>query len=117
MKERGFTLIEVLVALGMVAITLIAGLSASMALTRSTERLPETMLAQVCANNALAQMRLAPQLPPLGDSAATCLQAGHQFDVTLSVVQAANPDFRQVHAQIYRQNLRLLKLSTVVGRY
>lgn len=117
MRQDGFTLIEVLVALGMVAITLVAGLSASMALTRSTEHLPETLLAQVCANNALVQMRLAPQLPPVGESRATCVQAGHQFEVTLSVAQAGNPDFRQVHAQINRQNLEVLKLSTVVGRY
>lgn len=117
MKQAGFTLIEVLVALGMVAITLIAGLSASMALTRSTERMPETMLAQICANNTLVQMRLAPQLPPVGESVATCQQAGHQFEVALSVAQAAHPDFRQVHARVSRQNLRLLELSTVVGRY
>ena len=117
MKQSGFTLIEVLVALGMVAITLIAGLGASMALTRSTERLPEIMLAQVCANNTLVQMRLSPQLPSVGDSVATCQQAGHQFEVSLSVLQPANPDFRQVHAQVSRQNLQLLKLSTVVGRY
>lgn len=117
MRQTGFTLIEVLVALGMVAITLIAGLSASMALTRSTERMPESMLAQICANNTLVRVRLAAQLPPMGESFATCHQADHQFEVKLGVAQAVNPDFRQVHAQVSRQNLRLLELSTVVGRY
>ena len=35
MKQRGFTLIEVLVAVGIVGVTLLAGLQASSALTRS----------------------------------------------------------------------------------
>ena len=41
---RGFTLIEVLVALGIVAITLVAGLKATMALTDNAQRQADSLL-------------------------------------------------------------------------
>lgn len=43
---RGLTLIEVLVALAIVAITLAAGLKASAALTANTQRLADVLAAQ-----------------------------------------------------------------------
>ena len=58
----GFTLVEVLVALGMVSVALVAGLSSSMMLTRYAERQTEVLLAQFCAQNTLAALRLATRL-------------------------------------------------------
>ncbi|OZA53984.1 MAG: type II secretion system protein GspI, partial [Acidovorax sp. 17-64-282] len=49
--ERGFTLVEVLVALGIVAIALMAGLQATTALTRNAQRQSDIVLAQLCAEN------------------------------------------------------------------
>ena len=43
--ERGFTLVEVLVALGIVAIALMAGLQATTALTRNAQRQSDIVLA------------------------------------------------------------------------
>ena len=60
---RGFTLVEVLVALGIVAIALTAGLQASAALTRHAGRQSDMLLAQICAENELVRLRLARQLP------------------------------------------------------
>ena len=45
MKSTGFTLIEVLVALGIVAIALVAGLQATSALTRNATRQSNVLLA------------------------------------------------------------------------
>ncbi|NDB01935.1 MAG: prepilin-type N-terminal cleavage/methylation domain-containing protein, partial [Betaproteobacteria bacterium] len=52
---RGFTLVEVLVALGIVAIALTAGLQATAALTRNAQRQIDNTLAQLCAENALVK--------------------------------------------------------------
>jgi general secretion pathway protein I len=116
----GFTLIEVLVALAIVAIALVAGLQASAALTNNARRQSDVMLAQICAENELARLKLAQHqqpLPPLGDSDEPCAQVGQAFTVHLKVVATPNPSFRRVDAQVFESGLPLLRVSTVIGRY
>lgn len=116
-RAPGFTLIEVLVALAIVAITLIAGLQASAALSRNAERQTDRVLAQLCAENALAAVRLSRQLPDVGDSTKPCEQAGQTLELRMVVQPTPNPNFRRVDARVYRDQRPLLQLSTVLGRY
>jgi general secretion pathway protein I len=117
MKQRGFTLIEVLVALGIVAITLMAGLQATAALTRQAQRQSDFLLAQTCAENELIKVRLTRQMPGVGDSSVDCEQAGQVFTVAMSVRPTPNPNFRRLDAQVLSGESPVLRLSTVVGRY
>ena len=78
-RPHGFTLIEVMVALAITAIALMAGLQATGALTRNATRQSDVLLAQLCADNALAQLRLLRQMPAIGDMDQTCEQAGQAF--------------------------------------
>ena len=74
MRQRGFTLIEVLVALGIVAIALVAGLQATTALTNNALRQSDVLLAHICAENVLVSVRLSRQMPGVGDSSVPCEQ-------------------------------------------
>ena len=112
----GFTLIEVLVALGIVAISLIAGLQASAALTRSAQRQSDILLAQLCAENELIKARLSKQFPSVGDSSESCDQAGRSFTVNVTVRPTLNPSFRRMDAQVLDASTPILRLSTVIGR-
>ena len=116
-KTHGFTLIEVLVALSMVAIALMAGLQATGALTRQAQRQSDMLLAQLCAENALVSVRLARQLPGVGDSTSDCTQAGRILTVALTVRPTPNPNFRRVDAQVRDAEVPIWRVSTVVGRY
>jgi len=106
-----------LVALAIVAITLLAGLRASATMTRSTERQTSRVLAQLCAENALVQIRLNRQLPDIGDNTRDCTQGSQTLELRLLVQATPNPNFRRVEARVTRSGTALLQLSTVVGRY
>jgi general secretion pathway protein I len=115
--QRGFTLVEVLVALSIVAIALMAGLQATTALTRNALRQSDIILAQLCAENELVQARLSRQMPSVGDSQVPCDQAGRQLTVALSVRPTPNPSFRRVDAQVLDGDNSILRISTIIGRY
>jgi general secretion pathway protein I len=115
--QRGFTLVEVLVALSIVAIALMAGLQATTALTRNALRQSDIILAQLCAENELVQARLSRQMPSVGDSQVPCDQAGRQLTVALSVRPTPNPSFRRVDAQVLDGENSILRISTIIGRY
>lgn len=119
--SQGFTLIEVLVALGIVAIALMAGMRSTDALSRNASRQSTQWLAQICAENEFSRLRLSRQVPPVGESSANCLQAGLDLQVNLSVQVTPNPNFRRVDARVVQRNgsdnTPLLQLSTVMGRY
>lgn len=116
-RSHGFTLVEVLVALGIVAIALLAGSQATSALTRNGERQTDVLLAHLCAENALVAVRLSRQMPSTGDSSAPCTQAGREYLVTLQVTPTPNPQFRRVDARVSQGQNPVLRLSTIVGRY
>lgn len=115
--RRGFTLVEVLVALGIVALALAAGMRASASLTRNAERQSEQLLAQLCAENALISVRLAKQMPAVGDNVSVCEQAGRSFNVRLSVRPTPNANFLRVDAQVLEGDNQIHSLATIVGRY
>ena len=77
-RLQGFTLIEVLVALGIVAIALAAGAQATGALTLNARRQSDFLLAQICAENELVKARLSRQMPSVGDSTEPCAQAARK---------------------------------------
>jgi len=114
---RGFTLVEVLVALGIVAIALMAGLQATAALTRYAQHQSDMLLAQVCAENELVKVRLSRQMPGVGDSLLPCEQAGRNLVVALTVRPTPNPNFRRIDAQVRDGEVPIWRLTTVVGRY
>jgi len=116
-KARGFTLIEVLVALAIVAVTLGAGVKAAGSLTSNTARLADVTAAQWCADNQLTAIKLAHHYPDIGDSDFSCEQLGRTYAGRLVVRPTPNPNFRRADARVLDADGRLVVLlSTIVGR-
>ena len=117
-RAAGFTLIEVLVALAIVAIALGAGLRAAGVLSDNAQRLADVSAAQWCADNQLTALRLLHQLPGVGDADFSCDELGHTYRGQVQTRPTPNPNFRRVDAIVKDDNGRpLLTLSTVLGRY
>ena len=116
-RAGGFTLIEVLVALGIVAVALVGGLQATMALGNKAQRQADVLLAQLCAENELVRLRLSRQLPPLGAADFSCAQGGRSFHGRLLVSATPNPIFRRVDAQVQDGDTMLFRLATIAGSF
>jgi general secretion pathway protein I len=115
-RQAGFTLVEVLVALAIVAVALAAGMRASSTLSDNALRLSQMTAAQWCADNMLVGLKLRGGAPSIGDSDFACKQLGLDYKGKLSVRPTPNPNFRRVDASIAdERDLPLLTLSTVLS--
>lgn len=116
-RLRGFTLLEVLVALAVAAVALAGGLRAAQVLTDNAQRLSDVVAAQWCADNQLTELRLRQVFPGVGDADFACEQLGRSFKGKLLTRPTPNPGFRRVDAVMSDDEGRpLVTLSTVVGR-
>ena len=116
-QVRGFTLVEVLVALAIVAVALAAGARAAGALTDNADRLQQVLAAQWCADNQLTNLRLAHNLPGIGDTDFSCDQLGRSYSGKLVTRPTPNPNFRRVDAVLSDDDGHVLvTLTTVLSR-
>lgn len=99
-RARGFTMIEVLVALAIIAIALAASLRAVGSLAASEADLHDRLLAGWSADNTLAQLRLAHAWPDVGESRFDCSQGNLRLTCTQRVTSTPNPVFRRVEVSV-----------------
>jgi len=95
-KRSGFTLVEVLVALAIVAVALLAALRAAGQGTSNFGELRSRLLAHWVAENLLAEQRARGDWLPLGIQRGTGREAGIEFVWREEVIATPNPAFRRV---------------------
>src|SRR6202795_1787347 len=95
-RTRGFTMIEVLVALAIIAVALAASLRAVGSLATGEADLHRRLLAGWSADNELAQLRLTHKWPDIGSRTFDCSQGNLKLICTDRVSTTPNPIFRRV---------------------
>lgn len=113
--SRGFTLVEMLVALAIVAVALLAGLRAVGAMARTSVELELRMLAQVTAENHIAELRAARVFPGVGTRTLACPQGKVAFECVEETKATPNPFFRRVEIRVYTAADREHMLAELVG--
>lgn len=123
MRQTGFTLLEVLVALVIVGTALGASLRAVGSLTQNSSDLRASMMATWSAENRLTQIRLGHEWPALGQRRLDCPQGELLLICEENVFSTPNPFFRRVEVSVLNirntgdaQNTgrRIIKLAQVV---
>ncbi|TWI63091.1 general secretion pathway protein I [Pseudoduganella lurida] len=116
-RSRGFTLLEVLVALVIVGTALGASLRAIGSLTQNSDGLRGTMMATWSAENRMAQIRLARTFPAVGRTSFACPQGDLQLLCQEEVIISPNPLLRRVEVSVYEAahpERRIIKLVQLV---
>jgi len=101
-RRRGFTLLEVLVALVIIGVALAAAMRGALSLTTAAEETRYTMLATTVAENRLLELRLARESLEIGQTTTPCAQADVEFECLQTVKSTPNPFFRRVELQVFR---------------
>lgn len=104
--QRAFTLIEVLVALAILAIALSAAVRASSVATDSAYDIKLRTLATWVAQNRISeltsQVSVANALPGTGDSEGSSSQGGMTLAWTQKISDTPNPGFRKAEVKVLR---------------
>jgi general secretion pathway protein I len=114
-RARGFTLIEVMVALAIVAVALSAGMRALAQSADGATSLKARTLASWVAENRLARTQLADPLPGIGTTDGSDVQAGVPFAWRQSVSATPNPAFRRVEIIVHDAGQPNYVLARLVG--
>lgn len=113
----GFTLIEVLVALAILAIGLVAAIRAGVGSSDTAGALRSRQLAGWVAENRLASLRATRQVPPPGEERGETELGGERFAWQMTVGAMPQEMFRRVEIRVHAagSSQPLAQLNSFVG--
>ena len=119
MRSRGFTLLEVLVALVIIGVALAVAMRGALSITNTADYTRQKLLAMLTAENRLLELRLARERLEPGEEVEPCEQGGITFTCAQAVKPTPNPFFRRVEVRVFRSDdagnrTQLAELMTVM---
>lgn len=102
MRQRGFTLIEVLVALLVFGLIATAAAEVGSGYISSYERVRDKTLAAWLADNRINELRLAENLPGISENSRDTSYGSFQWQVTTAVLATEEPTMRRVEVTVAR---------------
>ncbi len=102
----GFTLLEVMVALLVVALALAALIGTAGRSATDTAHLRDRTVAAWVAQNVITDLRLEPEWPAPGRRQGQAVMLGRTWFWEARIVPAADPDLRQVEVAVARDAAR-----------
>ncbi|KZO49618.1 type II secretion system minor pseudopilin GspI [Pseudomonas chlororaphis] len=117
-RQRGFTLIEVLVALAIIAVAMSAAIRVAGLMTQSNGLLRDRSIALLAAQSRLAELRLEGRLPP-GTKNIECDQGRLKLRCEQNIAPSPDPRLSRVSVLVLdrsREAPPLARLDTLVAR-
>lgn len=119
MKQNyGFTLLEAVVALAILAIGLAATMRALGVATSATAEIRTRQMAEWVAQNRLAELRVMRLFPNEGKNEGEAVQGDQQFRWVEEIKSTPNPLFRRVEVKVFaaRQDSALAQSTGFLAR-
>ncbi|CAM3713973.1 type II secretion system minor pseudopilin GspI [Bordetella tumulicola] len=113
--QEGFTLIEVLVALAIIAVAMGAALRATHVMLDNSRAIRHKTLALVAAENTLALLRLEGAFPRAGTQTRTCPQGTLALRCEIEIRNSLNRNFRQVTVRVHDTDRPDTSLAELTG--
>ena len=114
-KAKGFTLLEVLIALAILAIAMAAVARASALMSDSSHELKRRLLANWVAENRLAENASKSAWPDVGIKSGVEQQAGLSLRWEENVAGTPNTAFRRIEIKVYASDHEGQALAQLVG--
>ncbi|PYC22237.1 type II secretion system protein GspI [Pseudomonas jessenii] len=117
-REEGFTLIEVLVALAIIAVAMSAAVRVAGLMTQSSGVLRDRSVAMIAAQSRMAELRLEGRLP-MGMKAQECDQGRLLLRCEQLISAAENGRLLKIGIQVFDRNQDappLARLETLMSR-
>ncbi|OQW94150.1 MAG: type II secretion system protein GspI [Beggiatoa sp. IS2] len=114
-NQRGFTLLEVLVALAVLAIALAAIIKVASENAENARYLRDKTLAHWVAMNVLTDIQVRESWLSPGKQQGTAMMADREWFWTVTVTKTVDEELRRVDVQVYDQRDAQESLAIVTG--
>ena len=114
-SDTGFTLIEILVALAVIAIAVAAVVTAVSGNVSNAAYIQDRTLAHWVAMNKVAEVQLAKDYPAAGSQHGESLMASQQWSWQVTVSTTDDPDVRRIDVSVYGDQNQKTTLSSIVA--
>ena len=115
LRTRGFTLIEIMVALAVLTIALAAVLKGINSHVNNAAYLRDRTLAHWVALNKITEMQVKRDWPAAGATQGSSLMAGHEWRWTATVKETPDASVRRVDVAVRADPAARSALTTLVG--
>ncbi len=112
---NGFTLIEIMVALTIIAISLGALLSTSGSQANNAAYLKQKTIAHWVASYEITKLQIEKTFPGVGDEKGSTEMAGHEWFWIRTTIKTQDENARQVELKIFSDKQRIQNLTRLIG--